>query len=76
METNEQEAASRGLVPGRHVRLSGEYAKVCIPGQPGQPAKAEPRVEVIRDGDVIQAIEVTCGCGQRVRIRCLYPTTA
>jgi hypothetical protein len=59
-----------GVVPGRCVRLSGEVAHVTVPRPGGGP---EPRVELIREGDVVQAIEITCGCGQRIRVRCVYP---
>ncbi|HZT79873.1 MAG TPA: hypothetical protein VFA26_06615 [Gemmataceae bacterium] len=63
-------AVTRAVVPGRCVRLSGEAARVLVPG--GHAACAEPRVEVLREGDVIRAIDVTCPCGQRIRLRCEY----
>ncbi|MCA9228373.1 MAG: hypothetical protein KDA47_22295 [Planctomycetales bacterium] len=37
-------------------------------------ALAEPRVELVRDGDQIVAIDVTCGCGQTHRLVCEYLT--
>ena len=58
------------VVPGRCVKVVGEAARVGIPGQD---SRAEPHIELIRDGDLIQAVDVTCSCGQRIRLRCLYP---
>jgi hypothetical protein len=73
MEASESSAArygSRSVIPGRCVQVSGETARV---GVPGAAAQSEPKVELIRQGDVIQAIDVTCTCGQRIRLRCVYP---
>lgn len=57
------------VVRGRCVRVSGDPARV---GVPGQEPPAEPRIDVIRDGEVIQAIDIFCGCGQHIRLHCLY----
>ena len=66
---HETTRASHAIVPGQCVRLTGETARVTIPGQCNS---AGPSVELIRDGDVVRAIDVTCGCGQRIRLRCVY----
>jgi hypothetical protein len=39
---------------------------------PGEGHSGEPRIELVREGEVIQAIEVICTCGQRIRLRCSY----
>ena len=59
---------THGVVPGPCVRLGGTPARVGAPAPP----PAEPRVEVIRSGDVVQAIDIVCVCGQHIRIHCLY----
>jgi hypothetical protein len=64
MEENQQ-----GVVLRHQVRLAEDAARVSVPGQPG---KAEPQVHLIRDGNVVKAIEVVCACGQRLRLNCLY----
>ncbi len=69
--TQDGDDTRRGLIPGRRVRVAGE-TRVPGPHDHGGPAGEEPCVEVIRDGDVIQAIDVTCTCGKRIRIRCDY----
>jgi hypothetical protein len=63
------EQSNRAVVPGHCVRLSGERVRVDIPGQkpPG-----EPRVEVVRQGEVIRLIDITCACGQHIRLHCDY----
>jgi hypothetical protein len=72
VERIEGEYVNRGLVPGRKVLVSEESARVGVP-RPGAPACA-PQIELVRDGDVVQAIDVTCTCGQRIRLRCVYET--
>jgi hypothetical protein len=59
-----------GVVPGCNVTVAEASAVVVVP----RPAAAgcEPRIEVVRDGDVIQAIDVTCACGRKMRLRCVY----
>lgn len=68
-DKNEGVVAGGGVVPGHCVRLSGE-ASVSIPRNGA--GAAEPRIELIREGDLIKAIDVTCTCGQRIRLRCIY----
>ncbi|VTT97908.1 unnamed protein product [Gemmataceae bacterium] len=60
----------RSVVPACRV-LSGEHA-VRI-GEP-EPASAGPgpKVELVREGGVVRAIEVVCSCGERITIQCEY----
>jgi len=39
-------------------------------------APAEPHVEVVKEGDKVVRLVVTCACGERVEIECLYPAGA
>lgn len=34
---------------------------------------AAAHVEVVKEGDKVVRLVVTCGCGERVEIECLYP---
>jgi hypothetical protein len=61
--------ASRTVVPSHRIQVTGEMARV---GAPSQTLAHEPRVDVIREGDEVRAIDVTCPCGQRVRLQCVY----
>jgi len=63
------ESQHAGIVPGTCVRLSDEPARLCVPGQN---VANGPIVELIREGDIVQAIDVTCSCGHRIRLRCMY----
>ena len=36
-------------------------------------AAAGPTVEVVKEGDKVVRILVTCACGEKVEIDCLYP---
>jgi hypothetical protein len=67
------------LVRGTCVRVSSDAARVGMPGLPpsiptpnGGDGEREPRIELIRSGDVIQAIDIICGCGQHIRLHCHY----
>jgi hypothetical protein len=57
------------VVPAARVRVTAEAVRV---GPPRAAASAEPQVQVVRDGDLVRAIEVTCPCGACVRIVCEY----
>ncbi|MBW3542710.1 MAG: hypothetical protein KY476_20795 [Planctomycetes bacterium] len=55
------------IVPGRYVMM-GEPARVG----PVASEHDEPQIEFVREGDRVRAIDVTCTCGERIRVRCLY----
>jgi hypothetical protein len=75
VERIEGEYVNRGVVPGRKVLLEeGPTSVMIVPPRPHvapTPACA-PQIELVRDGDVIRAIDVTCTCGQKIRLRCVY----
>lgn len=51
------------------VKLSGEAVRV---GAPPAPAKAQPRIELVREDGVVRAIDITCSCGEKIRVVCEY----
>ena len=59
---------NQAVIPSQCVRFSGETTHVSVPRR----GQAEPKVELIRSGNKIRAIDVTCPCGQRIRLRCDY----
>ena len=69
LEKKEHESGVHSVIPGRCVRLSGEAARVSIPHHA---SGGQPHIELIREGEVLQAIEITCPCGQHIRLRCVY----
>ena len=45
-------------------------------GAPAEPAKIcglSPQIDIVKQGDKIMRIVVTCTCGERTEIECLYP---
>lgn len=72
MTPTESEQQIRGIVPGHRVRVMKDTARVVVPQQASADCPAEPQVELIRDGEVIQAIDVICTCGKRIRLRCVF----
>ena len=42
------------------------------PAQPGGAPAASAHVEVVKEGDKVVRLVVTCACGERVEIECLY----
>jgi hypothetical protein len=67
---DEARAATGSLVvPAARVRVTGEAVRIGPPPKAGEP---EPKVEVVREGDAIRAIHITCTCGEKIAIRCDY----
>lgn len=52
---------------------------VCPGGAHGAPTEAgaisglSPQVDLVKQGDKVVRIVVTCTCGERTEIECLYP---
>lgn len=38
-----------------------------------KPALSGPHVEAVKEGDKVVRLVVTCACGERIEIDCLYP---
>ena len=36
---------------------------------------ASPNIEVVKQGDKVMRLIVTCACGERIEIECLYPAS-
>ena len=47
------------------------------PASAGRPPAAEgdhaPNIEAVKEGEKIVRLVVTCGCGERIEIECIYP---
>lgn len=56
------------MIPRRRVH----FAEQCVPVGAAQPRQREPQVELVRDGQMIKSIRVTCGCGETVVLDCNY----
>lgn len=52
----------------------GAHGAACKPRESAASAKVSgPNVEVVKEGDKIVRLVVTCVCGERVEVECLYP---
>ena len=58
------------VVTADRVKLSADPVRVGVP--PAAGGRAEPSVQLVREDGVIRAVDVTCSCGERIRIRCDY----
>jgi len=38
-------------------------------------AQGSPNIEVVKQGEKVTRLIVTCTCGERIEIECLYPAT-
>jgi hypothetical protein len=47
--------------------------KAVAPTGTVRPAPEGPSVEVVKQGDKVMRIVVTCGCGEKIEVDCLYP---
>ena len=60
---------THSVVPGRRVVRTDEVT--CV-GIPHSHDRQQPVIELIRDGEVVTAIDVTCSCGETIRLWCSY----
>lgn len=58
----------RSVLHAPEIRVEASASQVAVPVG----GVHEPRVELVRDGDVVSAIDVHCTCGERIRILCEY----
>ncbi|MBX9677694.1 MAG: hypothetical protein K2X38_02940 [Gemmataceae bacterium] len=56
---------ARNVIPHHEVRMMAEPVRLRLPGQA---PPAEPLVQLLRKGDDVEAIEVTCTCGKHIRL--------
>ena len=47
--------------------------KAVAPTGTVRPSNEGPSVEVVKQGDKVMRIIVTCSCGEKVEVECLYP---
>ena len=68
---------SSKVIPGRNVTIFDPHAAKPAPAPvppkaPPPAAASEPRVRLIKDGDVVTAIEILCSCGEVIHLNCEY----
>lgn len=73
MSRTEGHETSPLVVPAQRVRESGQRVTVRVPGQE---VPAGPRLEILREGAIIRALDITCSCGACIRVVCDYDEPA
>jgi hypothetical protein len=53
--------------------LSAPHIHKAAPKGAVRPPADGPAVEVVKQGDKVVRIVVTCSCGEKVEVECLYP---
>ena len=64
------QTGSRPIISAQRVRIAADVIRVVAPKAEGTPE--EPRIQLVREAGVIRAIDVTCSCGEKIRIVCEY----
>jgi hypothetical protein len=55
------------------LRAPHVHKAVALAGAVRAPASEGPQVEVVKQGDKIMRLVVTCSCGEKIEVECLYP---
>ena len=64
------------VVPGSRVVRSPEVAHIGDHQSHSHAQSADaPAIELVTEDGIVRAIDVTCGCGQKMRLWCSYETT-
>ena len=61
-------ASGAGVVSASRVHSANEAIRIG----PARASAKSPRIELIRDGDIVRALEITCSCGEKIVVRCDY----
>ena len=72
MIRHDRPARSGNVIPAGHVQVvhpQGGHTGTCQTAL-AQPKK--PQITLIKEGDVVRAIEVICACGEVIRLDCEY----
>lgn len=63
-----------GKKPAAGPQLRSVHTTAPVsPDGAGHAAHGGPQVETVKQGDKIVRLIVTCTCGERIEIECLYP---
>ena len=66
----EPESLTPAVLSGQQVTMSGDTVRIGAPV--AHVRHGEPTIQLVREDGVVRAIDITCGCGERIRIQCDY----
>ena len=58
------------VVAANRVQVGSQAVRV-VQSRP-EPDRDDATIELIRDGDVVRAMDITCSCGEHIIVRCDY----
>ena len=61
------------LPPGFTSTVLGAPRESSARSAAGDNHAHEPTVEAIKEGDKVVRLVITCGCGEKIEVECLYP---
>ena len=65
----ESKPVPAAVLPAQHVQVAADPQPIPVPtGGAVSATTAAGAVTLIRNGDAIVGVEVTCSCGQRIRL--------
>ena len=64
--------SGRRALDSAPLRVPHAHKAVAVVGSV-RPGAEGPSVEVVKQGDKVVRILVTCGCGEKIEVDCLYP---
>jgi hypothetical protein len=67
---NASVASPTAVVTAARIRVSDDPIRVGAPTV--VLAHGEPKIQLVREDGTVRAIDITCGCGEKIRIRCDY----
>jgi hypothetical protein len=70
LPTNTTPTEPASLVISTRIRMANEAVRVGAPTV--HPTHGEPKIQLVREEGVVRAIDITCGCGEKIRVRCDY----
>jgi hypothetical protein len=63
--------------PFESLRAAGTSALPPVSAAPSpvaHPSTSAPTIETIKEGDKVVRMIITCSCGERIEVECMYPT--
>jgi hypothetical protein len=70
LNDTKSESGTTSVVTASRVRVMEDPVRVGAPSV--TLAHGEPKIQLIREDGVVRAIDITCGCGEKIRVRCDY----
>ena len=66
----ESQPHAPAILTSSTVKITGDTVRIGAPVS--HLHHAEPTIQLVREDGVVRAIDITCGCGERIRVVCEY----